>query len=184
MTFFGDTARFAVEFEALSSDRSERWASVRLWVASMQVGDGTQIDSIGSIADKFRWFASCARSLEPDLEGLGTGEVFAYVFDALYEGIDGISGAEAERRYRRFVLVPNGLASFDGYRGAVFERGNKELIVVGSGESIKVTELAVGECERVMAEFVAWLAETFMEADAALQYARALTSPPITKAIK
>jgi hypothetical protein len=94
------------------------------------------------------------------------------VFDALYEGIDGLDPAEAERRYRRFVLVPNGLEAFDGYVAAVFDQGDRQVIVAGTEEENHARELKVGECERVMSEVVAWLAETFTEAAAALRYLR------------
>jgi hypothetical protein len=157
----GDAERFAIELEPLTNERSERWAHIRLWVESNPVGYLDDVDAIDYIAGYFRRFLAKSRSVVPGLEGLGPEEAFRFVFKALYGKGTGIRGAEAERRFRGFVLAPNGMACFDGTSVAVFNLGDGQRVVSEEAGGTRVVSLAAGECERVIEEFLGWLEQSF-----------------------
>lgn len=160
---FGDPRRFAIEFEPENVASSAQWGALRIWAGDSSIGDFREVDAIGHM----EWFFSdFLHDLKPDssVDTLDARAAMEKLYTALCRGDGSLSEALAnEKRYRRFVLAPNGMRSFDGEFVVVLGRegDGKRVIRRTPLGDVNTIDLDNGELERVGSDFVRWLREKF-----------------------
>jgi hypothetical protein len=165
-TLIGQRERIAVEFkleEVEPEYKSWIYGTMSLWAGGHRISRHGRHDEVCTLTVALTTFPGQLRDagnrLDPELMAMPAEEVFAKLYDAIYECPDDRTDEEIDelsRRYKRFEVFPHGFEVFDGHHGFLVEdrvvgrliwRSRKDMI-------IHETRIGAGEFDRVIDGFL------------------------------
>jgi NAD-dependent DNA ligase len=160
---FGSKNRFAIESEIVENVEFN-FGRICFWVEGTVLGDYDTTVILNPIAD----FLSTTLSYEGErhdqtLLNVSPEQALSQVYSALYGGDTSTHQAPTEEQlhsFQKLSICPNGCEAFDGELVILLEddKGERFIWREFTQKVVHVMQLELGEYERAVGEFLAWLA--------------------------
>ena len=157
---FGNTAQLAVECVLTPPRTHHMFGRVCMYVGGRQLGDFSAVVALGGPVDFFRRSLTFARQHTDEIFlNKTSAEIIPLVYGFLYENSDDslVDQVALERRYRKFVLMPNGCESFDGEFALLVDDRHGQRFIHKWGAEIQEILLPEAYYELVISEFLSWV---------------------------
>lgn len=157
---FGDKELLAIQCELSPPHTHHLFGKVLLYAGGKELGDGSAVVVIGDLTGFFKESQTfIGQRADDSFYNKSPAEILSLAYTSLYGPNDQSLANQmaSERRYRKFVIMPNGCESFDGEFAILIETTNGQQFIYRDGNDAREISLPKTYYESIIFSFCSWV---------------------------